>query len=417
MVNYALKPALSQDWKKLLAPEIKDFIRAHDHADVAALALKKPPAAHWPYALVMDQIKARQKAKSKVPDWADIHDDTLFPPADILEQASSTATARYKASLIKGKVFCDLTGGAGVDSYALSKHYASGFCIERDNKNAALLAHNLSLLCPETCSIKIYCALAEAFIQNMPPVDLALIDPQRRDSGRKGKFRLEDGSPDILTLLPLLRAKAGNIMLKTSPVLDITQAVELLGCVRAVHIVEWRGECREALYIMGGNQSETLPSDLVPITAVRLDDQGGILSTLTFTRQEEADAAADYALPERYLYEPGPAFLKAGAFSLLAARYRLKKLHRHTHLYTSRALCADFPGRIFEIAGLYPVQRKALPFSKAHLTVRNFPDGAESLKKKLGLKDGGEEFLFACTLADESKALLHGRKTKSYDTV
>lgn len=415
MVDYALKPVLSHDWQKLLAPEIKDFIRAHEHEDVAALALKKPPAADWPYALVMDQIKARQKSKSKIPDWAGLHDDFLFPPADILEQASSTATARYKASLIQGHVFCDLTGGAGVDTYALSKHYASGFCIERDEKNAVLLAHNLSLLCPETCSIKIYCVPAETFVQTMPSVDLALIDPQRRDSGRKGKFRLEDGSPDIFALLPLLRVKAKNIILKTSPVLDIAHALELLGCVRAVHIVEWRGECREALYIMGGVQTETPPPNLAPITAVRLDDEGGVLSALTFTRKEEEEAHADYALPERYLYEPGPAFLKAGAFSLLAARYGLKKLHKHTHLYTSQDLCVNFPGRIFEIAGHYPVQRKALSFSKAHLAVRNFPDGAEALKKKLGLKDGGEEFLFACTLADESKVLLHGRKAGCLD--
>ncbi|MCB1562035.1 MAG: SAM-dependent methyltransferase [Alphaproteobacteria bacterium] len=410
MVDHALEPALPVDWQKLWAPEIKDFIRKHDHVDVAALALKKPPAADWPYALIMDQIKARQKAKSKLPRWVDGPDNLLFPLADILEQASSGVTARYKASLIKGKIFCDLTGGAGVDSCALSEHYTSGTCIDIDKKNAALLAHNLPLLCPKTCSIKVSCFPAEEFVKTMPSVDLVLLDPQRRDSGRKGKFRLEDGSPDILALLPHLRTKASAIMLKTSPVLDITQALELLGCVQAVHILEWRGECREVVYIMGGDRAKMHPLETIPITAVRLDDEGCVLSALTFTRKEEGKAHADYALPERYLYEPGPAFLKAGGFSLLATHYGLKKLHKHTHLYTAQALCTDFPGRIFEIAGRYPVQRKALPFSKAHLAVRNFPDGAESLKKKLGLKDGGEEFLFACTLADESKALLHGRK-------
>ena len=114
-----------------------------------------------------------------------------------------------------------------------------------------------------------------------------------------------------------------------------------------------------------------------------------------------------------YLYEPGPAFQKAGGFNVMAQKFGLKKLHRNTHLYTGAAPLPGFPGRSFEICGIYPVNKKELLLTQANLTLRNFPGDAESLRRKLGLKDGGENTLFACTLHDESKALIHVRKNST----
>ena len=197
-------------------------------------------------------------------------------------------------------------------------------------------------------------------------------------------------------------------MIKTSPVLDIDYAITVLQCVKEVHVVEWRGECREVLYILDPHQ-ETAP-DSIPINAIAIDDSGMAIKKFQFTRAEEKNADAIFAMPEQYLFEPGPAFQKAGCFKTLATRYDLKKLHPHTHLYTSATPCPDFPGRAFMIKGVYPPRAKNLPFSKANLTLRNYPGSVADLRKKLKLADGGEDYLFACTLKDDSKTLIHTRK-------
>lgn len=395
-------------WPALLEPDIQSFIHQNEHEDIRKLALRKPPNPDWPYPLIIDQIKARQKARKKLPHWPDFHPDIIFPSAHILEQASSTATAHYKATLVKGKTFCDLTGGTGVDSCALTKYYESGTCIDCDSTNVEILSHNLQLLKAPHCRIEVCLARAEDFIKIMPLVDLTIIDPQRRNSGGKGKFRLEDCSPSITELLPTLREKSSEIMLKTSPILDIHQAVTTLKNVEAVHILEWNNECKEVVYIIG--HSPSVEEKKIPVTAVKLDETGDILSSLTFTKEEEENAVPRYGLPEKYLYEPGPAFLKSGGFNTLAKTYNLKKLHKHTHLYTSDTLQHTFPGRTFETIGRFSAHSKSLPFSKANLTIRNFPAKTDNLKKKLKLKDGGQNYLFACTLFNEEKTLLHGRK-------
>lgn len=393
-------------FKRLLEPDIRAFIEEHEYSDVHDLALKKAPDSDWPWALVLDQIKARQKATVKVPLWASHHRDIVFPRADIMEQASSAATARYKAKLVKGKTFADLTGGAGVDCCALTEHFESGICIDRDPEASALIAHNIKLLSPG--SVEVRTEDAEAFVRDMEPVDLVIIDPQRRSEQRKGLFRLADCAPDITALVPDLKGRTGKVIIKTSPMLDIAQAINDLGPVCEVHILQWRGECREVVYVLDFGAAIN-PED-VPYTAVILDDGGEILSSLTFTRAEESNGEAQTGAPEEFLYEPGPAFQKAGAFNTLALRFGLKKLHKHTHLYTGAALKADFPGRRFRIIGVLPVDRKALPFDKANLTIRNFPGDIATLRKTLKLREGGDEYLFACTLADERKVLIHGHK-------
>lgn len=240
----------------------------------------------------------------------------------------------------------------------------------------------------------------------MPHVDFAFIDPQRRNLGgsqnRKGLYRLQDCSPNIIALLPALKDKAATIILKTSPMLDIDQGIEELDGVCAVHIVEWQNECKEILYILKPNKK----IKDIPITAINLNTG----ASLTFTREEEAAAKAHITAPQSYLYEPSPAFMKSGSYKTLCTRENVSKIARHTHLYTSDDLRETFPGRAFKICGTFPAQAKALPFKKANLAIRNFPSETAALKKKLKLKDGGEDYLFACTLNDETRTLIHARK-------
>ncbi len=393
------------DWQKLLDPQIRNFIREHQDADVPSLALKRPPSENWPWKLILDQIKARQKAKIKMPQWLD-HQNVIFPPPDIIEQASSTATARYKAHLVNGKTFADLTGGAGVDCWAFAEKFESGICIERDQNAAELLAHNMSLLCKDT--IAIHNTAAENFVSQMPTVDFVYIDPQRRTENKKGFYRFEDCTPNIVELLPSLTTKAKMVMIKASPMLDIWEGIKSLQFVEAVHIVEWQGECKGLIYILNPSQKMSL-SD-TPVTAAKINDGGDMIYHFTFTKAQEETTAPHIAMPQKFLFEPGPAFQKAGAFNALALRYDLHTLHRHTHLYTAQSIRPDFPGHIFEILSILPVDKKSLPVKKANLKLRNFPGTVEALRRKLGLEDGGEDYLFACTLADESKTLIHTRR-------
>ena len=393
------------NWQNLSNPDIQNFIAAHAKDDVRNLALKKSPHPDWPYSLIMDQIKSRQKAAIKMPSWLAVS-NIIFPPSDIIEQASSEATARYKSSLVSGKSFTDLTGGSGLDSAVILDKFETARIIDLNPDNAAIIAHNIALLSDKNVTVEN--TSAEAFIQTMQPTDLALIDPQRREnkSGKRGLYKFEDCSPNIFDLLPTLKNKAQHIMIKTSPMLDIDQGIiqiENTGLhVRDVHVVEWQGDCKELLFILTPDKkAET------QITAVAINDDGAPIRSFTFTRTEENMAHCPIAAPTKYLYEPSPAFMKAGAFNLMATQYGLHKLHHATHLYSGDALATDFPGRIFEITQSLPVNKKAIKphitNGKANIAVRNFPMRPPELAKKLGLKDGGDDYLFACKTQTESK--------------
>jgi hypothetical protein len=396
------------DWHRLLLPEIQGFMKTHADDNIPALALKKPPRPDWPYALILDQIKARQKAAGKLPDVFLSSNRVILPPPDLIEQASSQATALYKAGLVGGRNFADLTAGAGVDSWALAQSFKSGICVERDPHTAALLKHNLEALELEhltvrTCAAEDFMASAEA--ENL---DLAYLDPQRRNTNKRGIFRLEDTAPSVLDVLPALKKNAKAIMLKCSPMLDIDLGIKTLKHVAAVHVLEWQKDCKELVFILQPDQEND--PDHIPITAAMLGDNGQPQRALTFTRAQETQADCVIGPPSHYLYDPGPAFHKAGCFRFLAAHFGLQKLHPSTHLYTSANLRPEFPGRIFTIDKITKPQASAFETPQANLAIRNFPVSVPDLRKKLKLADGGENYVFACTASDGQKILIHTQK-------
>ena len=197
------------------------------------------------------------------------------------------------------------------------------------------------------------------------------------------------------------------VLLKTAPMMDIAQGIEELGCVAAIHILEWRGDCREVLYIL--KSGSDLAAEDIPVSAVTLEDDGSVSKQLTFTKAQEKAAEVALSEPLHYLYEPGPAFQKSGAYHLMAQHFGVKKLHPHTHLYTSDTFIPDFPGRAFH-ENTTGAHAKNLPLNKANLTLRNFPGRIETLRKRLKLKEGGEDYIFACTLHNDEKALILCKK-------
>ena len=388
----------------LLQPHIQQFIREHERDDPYQLALQAHRYPKYPIPAIAEQLQARQKAREKLPEWY-ATEGIIFPPVLSMEQCSSQATAQYKQSLVQGERLVDLTGGAGVDTYYLDQAFAQTNYVEQDATLADMARHNFSVLGAD--SIRVHPVAAEAFLPTISePVDCIYLDPARRDAHGGKVFRLADSQPNVLALRDMLLTKAKTILLKTAPLLDIQATVQDLAYVTQVHVVAINNEVKEVLYQLA--QAVAAP-EIITIN-LRADGE----EHFSFYRLQEAQAAVTYSEPLRYLYEPNAALMKAGAFKSIAAHYHLHKLHPNTHLYTSEQLVPNFPGRTFVCQMVVPYQKKAvrqhLAQPQANITTRNFPDSVATVRKKLGLKDGGDTYLFATQLADGKYSVIVAQK-------
>ena len=385
------------------------FISEHRTDDVYALALQAHKYPAVDVAAAITQIAGWQQIRHKIPSWA-AHHRLLYPPHLPLEQCSSEATARYKA-LLMGRLsgdrqqLTDLTGGFGIDFSFLAPLFGHADYVERQELLCRLARHNFPLLGLHRADI--HCADANEYLPTAAHADWIVVDPARRNHRGDKVAAIADCEPDIAALEPLLLRKATRVMVKLSPMLDLTQALHTLSHVEEAHIVSAGNECKELLLIL--NADACRPPDEVPIHCINLQSRQ---PALTFTRRQERDSACPLASSlGNYLYEPNASLLKAGAFRSLCRLYPVEKLHPSSHLYTSEQYLPDFPGRKFRIEGLSAPNRKAGshlwgPDRKANLTTRNFPIGANELRKRLGLTEGGDRYLFATTLADGQKVLI-----------
>ena len=360
--------------------------------------------AEWRWLL--QQTEGRERTMDKLPTFAAI-EDWWYPVRLSCEQCSSEATARYKASLVSGRQMADLTAGYGVDTFFLSEHFEQADYVEQNEELCRIAAHNFSL---QRSTINIHSTTAEAFLVSAGQYDLIYMDPARRDSHGGKVFRLEDCTPNVVEMLPTLLAHLtdeGQIMLKLSPMLDLTQALKELSVLQiqwSVYIVAVKNEVKEVLLL--SREKSTFshqPSDVrQTITAIDLMEPE---KAFVFTREEERDCPlgiGDWSLIiGHFLYEPNAAILKAGAYKLVAQRYGLRKLDVNTHLYASDRLVADFPGRAWQISG-EGVPEKG---SQANILTRNYPLSPEQIKKKLHLRDGGTVFLIGCRIAGKPTLL------------
>ena len=390
----------------LLSPAEKQFIQDHLTDDVRQVMLRPHPAGVDVRKLA-GQLLARQKARDKLPTWyANKH--VLFPPALSVEQASSERTAHYKAALVSGQRLLDLTGGMGVDAWAFAQRVEQVVYVEHRPDLAELAAHNLLAMSVANVTVRTGDGLA-VVAKLTQPTDWIYLDPHRRDEQGSKVVRLEDCEPNVLDVLPLLTQKSQHILLKVSPMIDLKQACRLLNPAQ-IHVVAVQGEVKEILALLHTDQTTEQPTEFTAINI--LPDR---TDRFVFTGPDEQTADATFGNPQRYLYEPNAAVLKAGAFRLVGNRFGLTKLAPNSHLYTSNELRSDFPGRIFVCENSLKPDRKtvqsSLPTMKANLTVRNFPQSVAELRKKLGLQEGGSCYLFATTLLNGDKRLLICRKT------
>jgi 16S rRNA G966 N2-methylase RsmD len=387
--------------KEFSAEAIK-YLTENANQDAATLMLQAGRHPNLPVALLVQQIQARQKARYKLPTWYQ-HPEIRYPANLSVEQSSSERTAAYKAGMVGGDTLVDLTGGFGIDSFFFSRCFKEVCYVERQPELAQVAEYNARVL--GATNVRFFNADAREFLHSYPGrVDVLYLDPARRDVANKKVHFLEDCEPDILTLLPLLLRHSRQVLLKTSPMLDIHLAVQQLGLVQQVHVVAVENEVKEVLYLLG----ESHPAH-PPVKAINLTGEG-LQQTFIFDEQTEEQALVAYGEPGNFIYEPNAAILKAGGFKSLAQQFGVTKLHRNSHLYTSETLIRDFPGRLFRRLATCRYQKKELlghvPDKKANITVRNFPDSVAQIRARTGLKDGGDRYLLATTDLNQKPIIL-----------
>ena len=427
----------------------QDFIRQHQDDDVRQLAFlgSKYPEVDMPFAL--DQIRGRKMARVKLPRWASL-EGIIYPPHISMEQCSSESTALYKAELaarllglpasssgIEMKAeneieFVDLTGGFGVDfSYIAARLGVKSMYVERQAHLCEAARENFERLGLKNAIVKngdgievLHSFLPKkddaastddslgitydqplSLLKTKLGLKLIFIDPARRDDAGNKVVSLKDCTPDVTVLQEEMLSKADYVIIKLSPMLDWHRAISELSHVREVHIISVNNECKELLLVlsarnMGGNLRIYCINDAQSFVCDELDMESSQVKIASSTLEEM-----------QYLYEPNASLMKAGCFGVLSGRYDARMLSKNSHLFVSREPIAAFPGRSFRIIAVSSFNKKELKrhlsgITKANIATRNFPLSVAELRKRLKLKDGGETYIFATTLSDESHVLM-----------
>ena len=373
------------------------LLREHLHDDVQQLALQRnrfPQLSDADFRFLLQQIEGRQRTKDKLPTLAQL-DDWWFPVRLSCEQCSSEATARYKAELVgMCHRLIDLTAGYGIDTFHLAEGMSEAHYVERNAELCAIAQHNFQLYRPH---IQVHNTTAESFLASLSnsspserPITNTLIymDPARRSQSGGKVFRIEDCEPNVIDLLPTLRRIGSHIMIKFSPMLDITAALRALGKDWDTHIVAVNNEVKEVLFLTGKGV----------IHAVNIRTREMQTDRFFFSPEDEKQAEPQLAPHiQQYIYEPNAAIIKAGAFRLIAEQYELQKLDTNTHLYTSDTCMSGFPGRIWQVidAEIKEPKRQLDKSVRYSIISRNYPLSPEDIRKKYKLKDGDDRYLIA----------------------
>lgn len=365
--------------KQLLKEEIQQFINANLNADLHSLLLKKSPFPEVTIQEIVQQIKGKQVAQKKFPFL--LKEGIIFPPQLNLEQSSSEKTALYKSEILKGKKFIDLTSGFGIDAYYLSENFEEITLVEQNAELLAIVEHNWNILGRKA---KFVNQNLEDFLnENTETFDVIYLDPARRDHNKNKVFLLEDLSPDIIEIQEKLLSISNKVVIKLSPLIDLKYLVSVLPNLFRIDIIALKNDVKEVVVFLSKQNS-----DKIICHCVNLESEE---SMFTFTFGDEETTVAEFGEPERYIYIPNNSVLKAGIFNVISEKFKLKKLHPNTHLYTSNQKITDFPGRILEMEVIEAKQ--IVKKSQFNIISKNYPLKPEEIKKKYNLKDGGENYL------------------------
>lgn len=388
-----------------------EFILENRLLNTKELALKKCPDG-VDLKFCLQQIEGWQTASRKIPHWAKVS-GLLFPPRISMEQCSSQLTAEYKCRVVeeclskdKRRTLADLTGGLGIDFSFLAMLFDKALYVEKQSHLCEMARKNFC--CLGLDGVQVVCASAEN-VELPSGLDLIFLDPARRDAAGRKVVALEDCSPNLVSMQDALLASVRMVMVKLSPMLDISEALRRLKHVCEVHVVAVEGECKELLFVLSA--AETRP---LTFHCAELSESGGyFVCGQSVCRTHPELVSQSETLVGGWLHEPNAAILKAHVQEALAEECGLRKLHPQSNLYFSRESLTQHQGlyRSFRIVGCSGFGKREMKdllgdLKQANLTIRNFPSTVADLRKRLRLREGGDAYLFASTLSDGEKVLL-----------
>lgn len=369
--------------KNILNKEIQLYINQNINSDLNNILLKKSPFSEVTIQEIAQQIKGKKTAAKKFPFL--LKGEIVFPPNLNLEQASSQSTAEYKSQNLVGKSFLDLTCGFGIDAYFLSKNFEEITLIEQNPELIKIVEHNWKILGKKANFIN---ENLEVFLEkNRQRFDVVYLDPARRDQQNKKKFLLEDLSPNLLEIKAKLMSISDKIIVKLSPLIDISYLISELKDITEIQIIAMKNEVKELVLIIE-NKPSTDSHQLTTIKCVNLESTEPEFS---FDFDGEKSAKSKFSKSLNFLYIPNNSILKAGAFNIISEKFGLQKLHPNTHLYTSENKIENFPGRVLRIEKTDPKLLKKE--NKFNIISKNYPLKPEEIRKKYKLKDGGDRYL------------------------
>ncbi len=383
----------------ILNVENQKFINDNLNSDIKSLMLKGIRLDGVSDKEIVEQIESKKKAETKLPTWFNTA-KIYYPNKLNIEQTSSEITASYKASLISGRTLIDITGGFGVDAFYFSKRFEQVVHCETNKALSLISKHNFDALKAQNID-NLFIDGIEHLKMHNTSYDWIYCDPSRRHDEKGKVYFLKDCIPNIPEHLPLLLQRSENLLVKTSPLLDISMGIKDLNCVKDIHVVAVNNEVKEILWVLNknfyGNKT---------IYAINLGSDANVPFTVEWESEKRNEA--NYSLPLAYLYEPNTAILKTGAFNCVANQFNVHKLHQHSHLYTSNEL-VQFPGRRFSIECVVPYNRRASAIrtiEKANISTRNFPESVHKIRETFKIKDGGDAYLFFTTDLNGQKVVI-----------
>ncbi len=389
----------------ILKTEVQTFINEKLNEDLSKIIFKGSPFVSVSIQELANQIVAKKKSQKKLPTWFNSK-NIYYPQKVSIEQTSSETTAKYKASLTKGASLIDISGGFGIDSYYFSKNVNNVIHCEINNELSEIVGHNYKELKVSNIETKACNGIVYLKNNTTAKFDWVYTDPSRRNESKNKVFLLKDCSPNVPEELDLLFSKSENILIKVSPILDITSTIKELKYTKEIHIVAVNNEVKELLFILQKNYNKQIQIKAINLLKNKTDE-------FSFTLNSNEYKESNYSLPLKYLYEPNVAILKSGGFKEVASKFNIKKLHQHSHLYTSESLI-DFPGRTFSIEKVIPYSKneikKNIPNKKANITVRNFPKTVAQIRKETKITEGGDIYLFLTTLTNNAKVMIISNK-------
>lgn len=365
---------------EILNKEVQNYINANLETDLHSLLLKKSPFSEVSMQEMVQQIKGKKVAHRKFPFL--LKENIVFPPNLNLEQASSQSTAEFKADNLNGKKFLDLTCGFGIDAYFLSQNFGEITLVEKNPELLDLVKHNWKILNKKATFVNEN--LEHFLAKNSESFDVIYLDPARRDSEKNKKFLLEDLSPNLLEIQDQLLEISSQIIIKLSPLIDISYLISVLKNVAKIQIIAVRNEVKELIVFL----EKARKGDDVEISCINLESDD---AEFAFQFKEEKTAVSAFSEPQQFLYIPNNAVLKSGAFNLISQFFNGKKLHPNTHFYTSDKRIERFPGRVLEINMIDSKHiRKG---EKYNIISKNYPLSPDEIKKKYKILDGGNCYL------------------------